>query len=243
MRVLLGDGTLAVEPARRSSKAEPGEVRGNDRGCLRGTPAFDLNENEPWADPSKFVCPVIGVFMRAWCEGLAKDDQAILVPLLAKIVHTSATPEIEELRALMAADWLVRTCTPVWLNLAGLREQARLLYALPEISGKDQAFEMRTVLVKVSHEVNAEALGVDEAGWIKASDDCWASAWAAAYDAARFAAHDLAWVSAASASRAAAGIAARSATRPFVTALQASAADLVLKMARLGPPPGGPATT
>ncbi|WP_146170108.1 hypothetical protein [Bosea sp. 124] len=133
----------------------------------------------------------------------------------------------------MAADRLVRTYTPVWLNLAGLREQARLLYALPPITELAQAFDMRTVLARVSHEANAEALGVGEAGWIKASDDCWASAWAAAYDAARLAAHDPAWISAAAASRAAAGLAACLPTQPFKAALQTSAGGLFLQMARL----------
>jgi hypothetical protein len=236
MRVLISDRTSGAQRARGDGRAEIGNIRGNDRGYLLGTPAFALNESEPWSDPSKFVCPVIGVFMRAWNEGLPKAQRGVLFPLLAKIVGTSANGRIEEQRALMAADWLVRTHAPVWLNLAGMREQARLLYDLPQISEMSRAFEMRTVLGKVSHDANAEALGVNAAGWVKASDDCWASAWAAAYEAARFAAHDLAWVSAASASRAAAGIAAHTKTRSIVTALQVSAAELVLKMARQSDP-------
>jgi hypothetical protein len=234
--VLMSDRTSGAQRARRDGRAEISNICGSDRGYLRGTPIFALNESEPWSDPSKFVCPVIGVFMRAWNEGLPKAERGILFPLFAKIVHTSASARIQEQRALMAADWLVRTYAPAWLNLAGLREQARLLYDLPQVSEIAQAFEMRTVLVKVSHDANAEALGVDAAGWVKASDDCWASAWAAAYEAARFAAHDLAWVSAASASRAAAGIAAQTKTRSLVTALQVSAAEFVLKMARLSDP-------
>lgn len=188
-------------------------------------------------DRSDHVCPVIGVFMEAWREGLRDDERAILVPLRAKIVRTRATPRIEGARALMAADWLVRTCAPAWLNLIGLREQARLLYDLPQITEAAQAFEMRAVLAQVSHFANAEAMHVDQAGWIKASEDCWASAWAAAYEAARFAAHDPAWVSAAAVSRAAAGLAARTSTHSLKAALQFSAAELVVKMARLGSRP------
>ncbi|PTM40041.1 hypothetical protein C8D03_1552 [Bosea sp. 124] len=213
-------------------KARTGDV-GAAVVSLRGAAAFSRVGAEPWSDRTNRVCPVIGVFMRAWNEGLPQDERFILVPLVARTLHTRATPPVERKRALMAADRLVRTYTPVWLNLAGLREQARLLYALPPITELAQAFDMRTVLARVSHEANAEALGVGEAGWIKASDDCWASAWAAAYDAARLAAHDPAWISAAAASRAAAGLAACLPTQPFKAALQTSAGGLFLQMARL----------
>lgn len=185
----------------------------------------------------KRTCPVIGIFMEAWREGLPEDERSILVPLLAQVSRSRATLDIAERRAFMAADWLVRIYTPVWLNLAGLREQARLLYALPEITELAQAFEIRPILAQVSRRANAEALHVDEAGWIRASDDCWASAWAGAFEAARLGADDPAWLSAAAASRAAAGLASGGRTHPFKAALQGSAAELVLKMARLGDRP------
>jgi hypothetical protein len=177
---------------------------------------------------------VIGIFMEAWHEGLPPDERAIILPLVARIVRSRATARIEEARALMAADWLVRTYAPVWLNLAGLREQARQLYDLPPITEVADAFEMRAMLAQVSHFANAEALHVDEQGWNKASDDCWASGWAAAYEAACLAAHDPAWVSAAAAARAAAGLAARTKTQSFKLALQGSAVELVAKMMRVG---------
>ncbi len=237
MRAAMSDVKLGVERGRTGINSEIGYACGNDGGHLRRTAAFKSKETEPWADPSRRVCPSIGVFLRAWDEGLPVGQRDILEPLRPKIVDTSAGGEIPKRRGLMAADWLVRTYAPAWLDLAGLREHADKLYDLPRISEIAQAFELRTLLAKVSHEVNAEALTVDAAGWASASNDCWASAWAAAYDTARFAAHDLAWVSAASASRAAAGLAARATTRSLVTALQVSAAELVLRMARLNETP------
>lgn len=231
--MLESSGTLeAKRVGRRNRIAGTGAKAGYVPGIADQRAAGTLG-----LDRSGHVCPVIGVFMEAWREGLRDDERAILVPLLAKIVRTRATPRIEEARALMAADWLVRTYAPAWLNLAGLREQARLLYDLPQITEAAQAFEMRAVLAQVSHFANAEAMHVDQAGWIKASEDCWASAWAAAYEAARFAAHDPAWVSAAAVSRAAAGLAAQTSTRSLKAALQFSAAELVVKMARLGSRP------
>lgn len=234
--MLGGDGRLAVKRTGRRDSTPVADFRANT-GEMRGIEVRPAG-CAPWSDRSNLVCPVIAVFMEAWHEGLPVDERAILVPLVAKIVRSHAAPRIEQARALMAADWLVRTFAPVWLNLAGLREQARLLYGLPPVTAAAQALDMRAVLAQVSHFANAEALHVNEAGWIKASDDCWASGWAAAYEASCFAAHDPAWVSAAAASRAAAGLAARTKTQPFKVALQASAAELVVKMARLGSRPG-----
>lgn len=188
----------------------------------------------PWLDGSSHVCPVIGTFISAWHEGLAEQERAILVPLFPRIVRTRTTPPVEEQRALLAADWLVRTYAPAWLDLAGLRELAQMLYDLPETTKLAHAFEIRAVLAQVSHRANAEALGVGEAAWIKASDDCWASGWAAAFDAARLAANDPAWISAAAASRAAAGLSAWTMPHAFKLALQTSAAELLLRMTRLG---------
>lgn len=192
----------------------------------------------PWSIPTNDICPVIGTFMDAWHEGLPDDERSILIPLIPSIVHTRAKPRLEEVRALMAADWLVRTCTPVWLNLAGLQDEARRLYGLPQITEIAQVFKLRAMLAEISHLANARAADVDEACWIKASDDCWASAWAGAYEATRFAAHDSAWVSAAAAARAAAGLAAGLMTEAFKLALQVSAAELVLRMARCSNPSG-----
>lgn len=190
-----------------------------------------------YQDRAGSVCPVIAVFLDAWREGLPADERIILTPLAARTNRTHATPRIEEARALMAADWLVRICAPAWLNLAGLREQARLLYDLPQVTEAAQASGLRATLAEVSRVTHVEAMHVDEAGWLKASEDCWASAWAAAYEAAGLAAHDPAWVSAAAVSRAAAGLAAHLPTHALKAALQTSAAELVVRMARFGSRP------
>lgn len=233
--MLEGNDTLEARPVGRRGALRIESDHANVD-YTRGTAARRI-AGAPWTVRSNQICPVIGVFMEAWREGLREDERSILVPLFAKVIRTKATLGIAERRALMAADWLVRTYTPVWLNLAGLREQARLLYRLPEITEPAHAFEIRAILAEVSRQANAEALHVDEAGWIKASDDCWASAWAAAFEAARLGTDDSAWISAAAASRAAAGLAAELTTHSFRVALQTSAAELVLKMARLGDRP------
>lgn len=188
----------------------------------------------PPGEPGIDRCPVIQAFIDAWREGLPRSQRQILAPLRVLTARSRASTSVEERRGLMAADWLVRTCAPVWLNLAGLHQQACLLHGLTEITDMAQAGDLRDMLARISRQADAAAVAVTEADWIKASDDCWACAWAAAFDAARLAAGDMAWISGAAAIRAAAGIAAREASRPHVAALQMTAARLVERMASLG---------
>jgi hypothetical protein len=190
--------------------------------------------DEQRADVSPDVCPVIHAFVDAWREGLPETERAVLVPLAATIAGSRATPEVEARRGLMAADWLIRTCAPVWLGVAGLNKQACLLYGLPEITVMTEMAALRAMLARVSREAYAEAAGVDEEGWIKASDDCWACGWAGAFDAARLASEEPAWTSAAAAVRAAAGLAARKSSCSFIAALQVTATKLVTRMAASG---------
>ena len=231
--MLASDDALDVRQSR--SQKRWSTITSPSTGHLRGI-AVRRPAGGPWSVRANTICPVIDVFMDAWHEGLPDDERSILDPLIPIIVDTRATPGIEEARALTAGDWLVRTYAPVWLNLAGLQEEARRLYGLPQITEFAEVFKLRAVLAQVSHLANARAVDVDEACWIKASDDCWASGWAGAYEATCFAAHDCAWVSAAAAARAAAGLAAGLATHAFKVALQASATELLLRMARCGDP-------
>lgn len=224
--MLRADGIPGVDPL---GQHKPQEFE-NNRGGVVYIPAAERLASAPWSGRPDRVCAVIGVFLEAWREGLPENERSILAPLLAKTVDTQGSPRSSEKRALMAADWLVRTHAPVWLDLAGLREEACLLADLPEIADMTRAFAMRALLAHISQRANAEAAHVDEADWIKASDDCWATAWAAAFEAARLGADDVAWVSAAAASRAAAGLAARALTCSAKADLQASAARLVLRM-------------
>ena len=128
--------------------------------------------DEPWSDHPKCVCPVIGAFMREWNDGLPSDTDRsrLLLPLIPKIIGTRATPEIEQRRATMAADWLIRVNTPAWLELAGLTSQANLLRQMPEITDFKNCPSLMPALTAIKSDA--------------------AAAWAAARDAARDAAGD-----------------------------------------------------
>lgn len=91
--------------------------------CVMEAVAFVAGE--PWSDHPECACPVISAFLRSWNDALQTDTDRdrLLKPLIPKLIGTR-NPKLEERRALMAADWLVRVNTPAWLRLAGLTVSA-----------------------------------------------------------------------------------------------------------------------
>ena len=165
---------------------------------------------EPFTDYPLCVCPALATFGRAWNDAL--DDEArnrILKPFIPKLIGTRSTPAVQDARAFMAADWAVRTYTPVWLRTIGLEDEAAALEALPSLTS--------TQLCRDAMPIIGQAR--------KKADAAGAAAWAAAGDAAWDAAGDAAWVAA----RDAAG----DALAPHVALLQTSAADLFTRMIEL----------
>jgi hypothetical protein len=92
---------------------------------------------EPWSDHPECACPVIASFLRAWNDAIRSDEERARVygPLRGITVGTSSTREVEVARSWMALDWLVREHTAAWLDLTpALRGHAAALRALPEIT-------------------------------------------------------------------------------------------------------------
>ena len=144
-----------------------------------------------------------------------------------------STPEIEQRRATMAADWFIRVHTPKWLDLAGLILQADLLRRMPEITD----FKNCPTLMPTLFAIEADALAAWDAAW----DAAWVSLWGGPGDAharagarawsaeataaaAKAASGDAAWVAATDAAGAAARAAARVAARAAAAAAAAAAA-------------------
>ena len=168
-----------------------------------------------WTDSPYCACPVLGAFLRSWNDTLPDDKrQEFLKPLIPRLVGTKSTPTVEQRRAIMAADWMIRVHTPTWLRLAGLIDQANVLEAMPEITDFAACPSLLPTLQAVRRDASAAE----------------AAAWAAARDAAWAAARDAAWAAAWAAARDAAGAAAEAALAPTVAALQLSALDLVNRM-------------
>jgi hypothetical protein len=154
---------------------------------------------EPWSDAPQCACPVLTAFMVTWNDALPSDADRdrLLKPLIPLLVGTRSTPAVEQRRATMAADWLIRVHTPAWLRLAKLEQHADALESLPEITD----FAQCPSLMPALNAARSDAVAA------------WDAAWAAAWDAARNAARNAAWTAGDAARNAAwaAGDAARNA--------------------------------
>ena len=247
-----------VDQARLAEvQARPLNSGGHD-GITRGMcvmEAVAYVAGEPWSDTPECACPVIAAFLRSWNDSLPTDAERdrLLKPLIPLIVGTRSTPSVEQRRGTMAADWLIRVHAPAWLRLAGLEQQAAALESLPEIKDFAQCPSLMPTLNAVRTDAAAawaaawDAAGdaARDAAWDAARDAArdaaWAAAWAAAWDAAGDAARGAAWDAARDAARdaawAAAGDAAWDAAaagvalKPTTERLQASAVELVKRMA------------
>jgi hypothetical protein len=142
------------------------------------------------------------------------------------LVNTRGDKALEEKRALMAADWLVRVNTPAWLRLAGLTTHADALSALPEITSFKQVPSIRGPIEAARKDAAAARDAARDAARAAAR----VAARDAAWDAARVAAWAAAWAAAGAAARDAAGDAARAKLSVTVSELQNSALELVERM-------------
>ena len=195
---------------------------------------------EPHSDRPRCVSPLIASFMRAWNDGLPDNESRtrLLGPLLPLTINTRSTNEVEDRRAWMMLDWLVRTALPLSLDLKdSLKSHAETLRALPEVTA--DTLSTTTAVVRESREASAAARAAARAAaWAAAWDAARAAAWDAARAAARDAARDAAWAAAWDAARAAARDAARDAAwdvawdavNDVVEASQQSACDLIRRL-------------
>ncbi len=214
---------VAIDPKRlaKIKKLYQGAHTGISQGaCAMEAVAYIAGEK--FSDHPECASPVIATFMRSWNDSLPDDERtALLLPLVPKLVGTRGSAALENRRATMAADWLMREHTPAWLRLAGLTEQADALSGLPEITDFANTPALRPALEAARRDASAAG----DAAW----DAAGAAAGAAAWDAARAAAG--------AAARAAARDAAWDALKPTREKLQQSAVALVERMCALSPIP------
>lgn len=140
--------------------------------CINETVAYLAGE--PHSDHPKCLCPVIApltIWVNDSCDDALRNE--LLRDLPWRLVGTKSTPEIEQQRAFMAADFAVRFVGPRALRIAGLEHDASKLEALPPILCAESALAA------------ADAVRVAAAA---ARAAAWAVQYAAA--AARAAGHD-----------------------------------------------------
>src|SRR2546430_1512329 len=81
--------------------------------------AVALFADEAHTDSPRCVSPVLTTFGVRLNDVLPDGKRQLLKPLIPELVGT-ADDGLDETRSYMALDWLVRTWTPAWLELAGL---------------------------------------------------------------------------------------------------------------------------
>lgn len=179
---------------------------------------------EPHGDHPACVSPVLRAFCTTLNDSLEDAPRQRLRPYLARTIGT-AGDGLDEARAWLAMDWLIRVYTPEWLGIARLEEHAQRLGSLPPVIDVD---DLKTALAALelarrdARSAWSAALGTARAaawavGWAAgrsaAREVAWSSAGAAAWAAARLAVGDIAGDRARAAARAAAGDAAAAAAR------------------------------
>ena len=138
--------------------------------CLLEAVAYFAGE--PHTDRPACVSPILTSFGIGLNDRLPDEKRQRLVPFVPRMVGT-AGDGLDEARGYLALNWLIRTYTPAWLDLAGLTVEATALR------------DLRRIMDVAA----AQAAGpVVRAGWEKAAaagDAVRAASWAAAKAAAK----------------------------------------------------------
>nr|MDT0658072.1 hypothetical protein [Micromonospora sp. DSM 115978] len=216
----------------------------DDGVCLLEAVAWWAGEEHD--DAPACVSPILAAYGRSLNDVLPDGRRQELRQFIPQMPGTR--DDLDETRGYLALDWLVRTYTPAWLDLAGLTVEAAALRDLRRIvdlaaaqaagpvvrSGAESARAARAAARDAARD--AARAAARAAAWAAARAAAWAAAraaaraaaWAAARDAARAAAGDAAWAAARAAAWAAAwaaaGDAARAAARDAARAAAGDAA-------------------
>lgn len=142
-----------------------------------------VSPNERFSDTPRTVSPVIAAFLRDWNDSLEDDARQKLKAFIPKIVGSVLTEDVEEFRAWMATDWLVRVQAPAWLVGAGLEEFAGALVEQEPILTPDNARKAQTLLDEAAAYANVGARDLSkewgekgEAAWAQVGPKSWESA-------------------------------------------------------------------
>ncbi|HEX5194946.1 MAG TPA: hypothetical protein VFW09_19285 [Solirubrobacteraceae bacterium] len=153
---------------------------------------------EPHSDQPACVSPVVRALCVALNDGLDCSSRQRLRPYLTRTIGTSRDG-LDERRAWMALDWLIRVYAPTWLRRAGLRDAAARLAGCAATTGAGSL----TAAIEELGRARAAARGArqDEFGdvvhWALAvaggetgSESAWSFTAAGAWGAARLAIGD-----------------------------------------------------
>jgi len=237
--------------------AHGGHDTREDGTCLLEAVAWMAGEAH--TDHPACVSPILAAYGRALNDLLPDEPRQRLLPYRRPMIGTRGDG-LDEARGYLALDWLIRTYTPAWLDVAGLTAEAATLRGSRRIADLAAAQAVRPAVINAQDKAAAAWDADWDADWAAAWDAAGAAAWDAAWDAARAAAGAAAraadWAAAWAAARAADWAAARAADwaaardaagaaawdklAPTVTALQDSAISLLGAMINPAAMPGQP---
>jgi hypothetical protein len=95
---------------------------------------------EPHSERPDCACPVIAAYTMRLNDALGEEDRQRLLPFIARIAGSRATPAAELARCYLAATRATKVFAPPALEARGLPAEAATLRALPDIVGRDTAF-------------------------------------------------------------------------------------------------------
>ncbi len=185
------------------------------------------------SDQPPCVSPVLGAYGRTLNDVLPDIPRQELKQFIPQLPGTAGDGK-DETRGYIALDWLIRTYTPAWLDLAGLTAEAVALRDFRRITDLAAARAVRPRVLTARDKAAAARVPAWAAAWAAsgdaAGDAAWEAAWDAAgnaaWDAAGDAAGDASWAAVKAAAWAAVKAAAGAALKPTVEQLQQSAISL-----------------
>ena len=191
-----------------------------DGACLLETVSYIAGE--PFSDHPTCVSPVLIAYGVALNDSWPDEQRQKLVPFIPRMIGTAGDGQ-DEARSFLALDWLVRTYTPAWLDLAGLSVEASALREHPPITDMAGIASVEPLAVAAYSAAYSVAYSVARSAAYSAARSAayWAAYWAA-YSAARSAARSAAYWAAYSA--------ADPALAPTVELIKDSALDLLDRM-------------
>jgi hypothetical protein len=209
--------------------------------CLMEAAAYIAGE--PWSDHPKCVSTVLTAYGMALNDSLDDDQRQKLIPFIPRMLGTANDGQ-DEARSYLALDWLMRTYTPAWLDLAGLAAEATALREHPQIMDTEALHSIRSTasaarwaastvaahsVATVAAQVAADAAAHETSLPVRRAA-AYLTAFSLEYTAASTAAYAAAYTTSFSAARVAVHETAREemwvVLAPTVEALQESALDL-----------------
>jgi hypothetical protein len=116
----------------------------------------DWLEDRPRNQPA-CVCPVIANFLLAWKNAARDNGKSVAMEELVDLsIGTIGNDELENRRAFMCMDWMIRQVIPTWLDVA-MEQQYRTAAIALRASPKIESFEALKKIAPILEMIDGEA--------------------------------------------------------------------------------------